>query len=203
MDPASPPDLSADVEYFRSIPWVARHISTSGWTPCPIRCLEVKPDTEDSLFSTTLQTPSTLANHLCLAKAPSIPLPPSILEKTSGNLPIPACKTFWELGDGLNGFPKIAHGGLLAALLDEQMGMLLTVNGEWGGKPTGQAINEMTVFMNVKYKAPVETPGVVMVVAECTKRDGRKTFVTTRLYQKDIECACAEGLFIEVPATRL
>jgi thioesterase superfamily protein 4 len=33
-----------------------------------------------------------------------------------------------ELGDGLNGFPKVAHGGFVATMLDEVMGVLITTN---------------------------------------------------------------------------
>jgi acyl-coenzyme A thioesterase PaaI-like protein len=125
--------------------------------------------------------------------------------KPTDNLSIPTCRTFWQLGSDLNGFPHIAHGGLLAALLDEQMGMLLTINSEFGAVGAGTTlITEMTVYMNVRYRAPVKTPGVVMAVAECTKKEGRKTFVrATVVDETGKECAIGEGMFIEVPETRL
>jgi acyl-coenzyme A thioesterase PaaI-like protein len=96
------------------------------------------------------------------------------------------------------------------------MGMLLTVNGEWGGGGGGGAagqgqgqgqgveISDMTVYMNVRYRRPVETPGVVLVEAVCTKREGRKTFVEAKvLGEGGVVFAEADALFVEVPSSRL
>lgn len=33
-----------------------------------------------------------------------------------------------DLGDGLNGHPKICHGGFVATMLDEVIGVLITLN---------------------------------------------------------------------------
>jgi thioesterase superfamily protein 4 len=33
-----------------------------------------------------------------------------------------------DLGDGLNGHPKILHGGFVATMLDEVCGVLITLN---------------------------------------------------------------------------
>jgi len=197
-------DLATNIAHFSSIPWCEKHIKADGWTAVPTRCREIKSSTEDSFLSTALQTPSTLARHATICKASSIPLPSSYT-KPADNLAIPACRTFWQLGSDLNGYPHIAHGGLLATLLDEQMGMLLTINSEYGAVGKGTSlITEMTVFMNVKYRAPVKTPGTVMAIAECTKKEGRKTFVRAAVVDETgKECVIGEGMFIEVPETRL
>lgn len=39
-------------------------------------------------------------------------------------------RTIAELGDGVNGHPRVAHGGFVATLLDEVMGVLITLNSD-------------------------------------------------------------------------
>ncbi|KAF2665953.1 hypothetical protein BT63DRAFT_427740 [Microthyrium microscopicum] len=210
--------IAPNIAHFSKIPWCATYLSNPAWTLVPTRCREPKESTEDSLFSTALQTPSTISHHLTLANVPSLPLKRDRVlewriasgskEAADMGLRIPATQTFWSLGADLNGFPNVAHGGLLAALLDEAMGLLLTVNGEFGGG-SGALINAVTVFMNVRYRAPVQTPGTVLVGARCTKKEGRKTFVSAQVVQwqeeqgKEVVCAECEGMYLEVKETRL
>jgi acyl-coenzyme A thioesterase THEM4 len=202
MDSSISESLLPNLEFFRSIPWCQKVISEEGWTAVPTRCRTPKSSTEDSLFAETLQTPDTIPQHLSLVLAPAIPLPESYTPSTA--LPIPAIRTLWCLGIGLNGFPGIAHGGLLSALLDEQMGMLLTVNSEYASARASPDITEMTVYMNVRYRAPVNTPGVILVDARVEKREGRKTWLrSTIIDAKGVECASAESLFVDVPASRM
>jgi hypothetical protein len=62
----------------------------------------------------------------------------------------------------------------------------------------------MTLYMNVRYKAPVRTPGVVMGTAEYMKKDGRKTWIRAAVLDEEgKECVIAEGMFIDVPTARL
>lgn len=55
-----------------------------------------------------------------------------------------------DLGDGLNGYPQIAHGGFVATLLDEVCGVLIVLNVEAQGqrqKELGQSETpSMTYF---------------------------------------------------------
>jgi acyl-coenzyme A thioesterase PaaI-like protein len=126
---ATDPTLRAEHAYFSALPSCAPHLSAHGWTALPTRCRTVKPDNEDSLLSTTLQTSTTLPHVLTLARCPSVPVvttpPPRGAPLTLG---IPAVKTLYALGAGLDGFPLVLHGGLVATLLDETMGILLTTN---------------------------------------------------------------------------
>lgn len=52
------------------------------------------------------------------------------LSTTSSFLfPIPSLQVLVALEHGVNAYPNLSHGGLIATLLDESMGMLLTLNG--------------------------------------------------------------------------
>lgn len=80
------------------------------------------------------------------------------------------------------------HGGMVATLLDEAMGSVA-------------GISTFTAFLNITYKKPVPTPGVMMCRARVTRREGRKFFM-----QGSIEdgmgtvYATAESLFVEIMA---
>lgn len=96
--------------------------------------------------------------------------------------------TLISVGDGVNGHQHIMHGGMVATLLDEAMGSVA-------------GISTFTAFLNITYKKPVPTPGVMMCRARVTRREGRKFFM-----QGSIEdgmgtvYATAESLFVEIMA---
>lgn len=56
------------------------------------------------------------------------------------------------------------HGGIIATIMDDVIGTLLTVNkDEQRGEPLSR--DTVTAYMNVKYMRPVATPQTVLVVA--------------------------------------
>ncbi|KAM0699626.1 hypothetical protein Q7P36_000629 [Cladosporium allicinum] len=106
-------------EPFLRIPWTAALLSAPNLiTRIPDSRLP-KPSNEDSFFATTLKTPSTLRSCITVYRRP-----------TSSDPYIPSVSTFITLGSALDGHPGILHGGAMASLLDEGMGILLTVNME-------------------------------------------------------------------------
>ena len=83
------------------------------------------------------------------------------------------------------------------------MAILLNANLEYAENGRPEDFSQLTVFMNVSYKAPVRTPCVVMVQAECTKVQGRKRFISVRLEDAQRLCASAEGMYISARSERL
>lgn len=73
----------------------------------------------------------------------------------------------------MNGGPNALHGGIIAALMDDVIGTLLTINKD------GEAINSSTVTatLNVRYLRKVVTPQTVVVVARCREVKDRKVFM--------------------------
>ncbi|KAF2861874.1 hypothetical protein K470DRAFT_214066 [Piedraia hortae CBS 480.64] len=139
-----------------------------------------KPTTEDSLYALTLNTPDTLNATISFYTPVS-----------NDELKTDQVSTLFCIGDGLNGHPNILHGGITATLIDEAMGILQAVN-----EPTGTSAG-MTAYLNVKYLAPVTTPGAVLVEAKYTKRSGRrKEWISARVIQNERVCAEGEALFI-------
>ncbi|KUJ13660.1 thioesterase superfamily protein, partial [Mollisia scopiformis] len=143
-----------DLPHFRSIPWCMSILSGPAFIITPTFSRQFKANTEDSLFATTFQTPSTISHCLSLH---SHPLPDSQW--------IPEVRSLMTLGLGMNGGPAMLHGGVIATLMDDVIGTLLTVNKNHStGDPL--SVNTVTAYMNVKYLRPIATPQTVLVIAK-------------------------------------
>jgi acyl-coenzyme A thioesterase PaaI-like protein len=92
---------------------------------------------------------------------------------------------------GACGHPNIAHGGLIATLFDEAMSlaMALHVHSKSAEKPSqeGQkaSYRNYTVQLNLRYKAPVIVPGVLVIRSWCVKSEGRKYWTLGAAVQHD------------------
>jgi thioesterase superfamily protein 4 len=186
-------DLRAGIEhvnYFKNIPWCRTIIENPTYQTSPTNSRLPKGSTEDSFFAETLQTDRTIRKCLTLNTAPNDTLDPPIREVI----------TFFELGNGVNGFPNICHGGFVATLLDEEMGILLSVNQEYLHREKGEGgdITSMTAYLNMKYLAPVTTPGIVLGRARVVKAEGRKIYIRGAIEDSEgKELTVAECLFIK------
>lgn len=91
-------------------------------------------------------------------------------------------------GHAYEGPPGHVHGGLVAAALDELLGATQALSGSPG----------MTAQLDVSYRAP--TPLHVPLRLEATLDDvvGRKIYTSGRVYNGDVLCAEATGLFISI-----
>lgn len=157
-----------DLTHFKSVPWCCALLSNSTYQITPTFSRQPKPSTEDSLIAISLSSPSTIKNCLSLYKPP---IPPSAF--------IEEVITLLTLGDGMNGGVNMLHGGIVATLMDDVMGTLLTVNKDHGGLPLTQST--VTASLTVKYLKGIRTPGTVAVVAKCRKREGRKFWLNAEI----------------------
>lgn len=128
------------------------------------------------------------------------------------------------LGNGMNGHADIMHGGIVASILDEAMGILQSSNHERDhltrvGKGLAQGelpphgIGTFTVELKIRYLKPVRTPGSLMVVARYVKRQGRKEWIHAEVKQyldhgedddgEEVVCATGEAIFVEPKASKL
>ena len=172
-----------------------------------------KPDTEDSLYAETLKTSRTICNLITIYEKPA----PS-------DDKIPESSLLVKVGDGMNGHSDILHGGIVATLLDEAMGMLQTVNYErdymavtHSGHPESELPpsggTTYTVQLNVRYLKPVRTPSVLKVTARMLKREGRKEWISAEIRQweegsaasddEGVICSTAEGMFVAAKRGKL
>jgi acyl-coenzyme A thioesterase PaaI-like protein len=153
-----------DLAHFENIPWCAQLLSSPNIIITPTNSREYKASTEDALFAETFKTDDTISACLSFYSRPA-----------PGLHRIEEIHTLLTLGYRLNGYPACAHGGIVATIIDEVMGMLLSVNKRLGLIATQG--DTMTAYLNVTYLKPVETPGTVLVSARFKEVMGRKHFL--------------------------
>jgi len=101
-------------------------------------------------------------------------------------------KVLMEVGSGVNGHTNIAHGGFVCTIIDEVMGI---ANVQQHGEPT------LTAYLNVTFKKPTPTPGILMIRCWITKAEGRKRFTFASLEDGSGNVfATAEALFLVIKA---
>jgi acyl-coenzyme A thioesterase PaaI-like protein len=98
-------------------------------------------------------------------------------------------KTRLLLPQHLNGYKNIAHGGVLAGLLDETMGWAATV---FSQKHPFYLTGELTV----KYLAPVPVGEEIEIVGRMMKDAGRIAYCDGALFYHGQECLRAKGKFL-------
>lgn len=129
-DPSGAPDAPthAAIARLSSTPWCAALLSDPAWEPAQTWSRVAKPHRDggaDSFFAETLATNRTIVN--CLTLRPK-DLNDGWIEGKEGEPAYREVRTIMELGDGLNGHPKICHGGFVATMLDEVTGVLIQFN---------------------------------------------------------------------------
>ncbi|KAF2244420.1 hypothetical protein BU26DRAFT_434962 [Trematosphaeria pertusa] len=188
----------AAIAHLSQTPWCAALIDSPEWTPTRTASRVPKPTTEDSFFAETLGTSRTIRS--CLTLRP-------VKEEEDGDMVFKEVRTIMELGDGLNGYPRMAHGGFVATMLDEVMGVLLTLNIEAknqrrlevGRMGPDEGMNCFTAYLNTSYKKPVPTPGVVLCTAKFDRRERNKIYIRTTIEDgQGTVYTVGEGMFIEV-----
>ena len=92
-------------------------------------------------------------------------------------------------GPGTEGPPGHAHGGSMASLLDEAMGLATF----YLGKPA------LARNIDVSFDKPLPIETTVRFEAWIEKTEGRKVFAQSQLFRSDGEVACrATGLFLQL-----
>ncbi len=96
-------------------------------------------------------------------------------------------------GAAYEGPPGCVHGGHVAAVFDELLGMAQSLGGNPG----------MTGTLSIRYRRPTRLHVELRLVGELVRIEGRKIFTQGRLYDGDVLTAEAEGLFISVDFSRI
>lgn len=146
------------------VPWCAELLKDQDLTAYIPPSRRLQPDGADRLYASTLNTKTTISEYVAIYAPPR-----------DTDAPITELKAILTLGSDLNGFPGVCHGGIVATILDEVMGELITVNLK---HRTIRRTSYMTAYLNTSYKGKVSTPGTVLVVARMSKLDGRKLFIS-------------------------
>ncbi|HSO97070.1 MAG TPA: PaaI family thioesterase [Acidimicrobiia bacterium] len=96
------------------------------------------------------------------------------------------------LGAAFEGPPGYVHGGWVALMFDEALGIANVTSGHPG----------MTARLTVRYRRPTPLRTPLRLEAWTRERDGRRISTTGTLHAGDQLCAEAEGLFVQIGAER-
>lgn len=110
-------------------------------------------------------------------------------------------RTLLSLNGGLNGYPRICHGGLVATVLDEVSSILVSECLRSQRLPP----ENVTADLRIQYMKPVLIPDKVVVKARITDvQKVKKYFVSAELVDStgDVR-AKADGLFIRTSFEKL
>ena len=178
--------IDADREYFENIPWCSKLLEDSKFIVTPTFSRQHKESTEDALFAETLNTKDTIRACLSLYMRPA-----------SEPSQINELRMLVSLGYGVNSYPSLCHGGIVGVIIDEAMGMLLTLNKNLKASPVRSST--VTAYLNVTYLRPVATPQTLLVIARLREIKGRKMYLDASIADGCKESlAKAEALWIEV-----
>ncbi|KAK5274513.1 hypothetical protein LTR99_004779 [Exophiala xenobiotica] len=149
---------TTDPGYFLSIPWCATLLSDPAYETVPSRIGRPTPDKRGEFFTRTLATSDTItacmyqtrqSQSASLSSSSSSPLQSqssvvpssavvgggndtseskSVSVRGTGTGKVEEVRCFLATRSGVNGFPGIAHGGFVAAVIDEVMGYLINAN---------------------------------------------------------------------------
>lgn len=92
------------------------------------------------------------------------------------------------LGRAFEGAPGRAHGGVVAALMDEVMGLMNVIHGAMA----------FTAQLDITYLAPTPIGTPIIARAWLARQDKRKQFVEATLHADDLMVASANALFISI-----
>lgn len=98
-----------------------------------------------------------------------------------------------ELGPAFEGAPNRAHGGIVAAIFDDVLGYLLTLNHEPG----------FTGELTVRYEAPTPIRQPLEFRARVTGRDGRKLYAEAKARADGEIVATARATFVTIDLERI
>jgi acyl-coenzyme A thioesterase PaaI-like protein len=96
------------------------------------------------------------------------------------------------LGAAFEGPPGYVHGGWVALMFDEALGIANVAGGNAG----------MTARLTVRYRRPTPLRTPLRLDAWTRAREGRRITTTGTLYAGDTLCAEAEALFVQIGAER-
>lgn len=163
----------------------------SPYQPVPFTPHYEKNDTSDTFFNQTLNTAGTIPHALALIRRDILELNPRLQERESDSAPPlePDFVLLVKIDTCLNGFQGTVHGGLLASLLDESLGCCVEALSSCldlvHQRHPGERTRLYTANLNISYRAPVTSPGVVTIRTWLKRREGRKWFLEGTLSGDD------------------
>jgi len=113
----------------------------------------------------------------------SNPIAPPINMWIDGDIARGTCQCNWAY----EGPPSSVHGGMIAAIFDQFLGMTQVLGGQPG----------MTGYLHVNYHKPTPLNTNLTLEGRLAKVEGRKTITSGEMYANGVKTASCEGLFVQ------
>lgn len=196
------PVYQEDVDFFSSLPLAKPYInSSSAYQPIPFITRYDKENTSDTFFSRVINTRDTIPRLLALMHRTALQQSNNRSEPKSQQAQgpdLPYFVTFVHLGSNVNGYQDTVHGGILASLFDETLGLCAETYRQFASRDRTRLY---TASLTVSYRSPVTTPGVFLIKTWVQQIEGRKWFLEAQLLDTDgVLKAEAKSLYIGVRA---
>ncbi|KAK9419184.1 putative HotDog domain-containing protein [Seiridium unicorne] len=176
--------ISRSLSHFLAIPWCAKRLKDTHNQV--IHPPGRTPDNrgEEELWSTTFNTLETFPAFIAFYRKPI---------KNSER--VNEVSAFVSTNHGVQGFPGMMHGGIVATLLDGTAGLVPGVNQQRG---LFSLTRFVTAFLNTTYMRPVPVPSTLLLTARLVKHEGRKLLVEATIENdQGTVVSKAEVLFVE------
>ncbi|KAK7943683.1 uncharacterized protein PG986_012796 [Apiospora aurea] len=198
-----------ELEYFRSVPWCAKHLDRDNLRVLPI----IRPSPgaasaeggttpgSDQFFLKTLHTPETIAHLLATVEVPA--------GDPAHKQPIDEVNLFLAIGAGVMGFKGMAHGAFLAGIFD--FATIIKLGTEGAGAAVMKPPPVVTSSLNIRYRAPLRVDpeaGRLSHMRVVVRTKSRQEKPAKRLvFEAVMDCeglvvATAEAVYVE-PRPRL
>ncbi|KAL0938343.1 thioesterase family protein [Colletotrichum truncatum] len=185
--------LPQSVSELTALPWCHTLLSA----PNTITFIPPARDPEnanphDRFFGRTINSSSGIPACICFYK------------EAPGRSVINEVSVLFALSQGVDGYPHIAHGGLVAVLIDEVLGILIQRNMNTDRDSPVFSMNTVTASMNIKYLKPVATPDVVLGVGRIKEIKGKRLLLSAVIKDASgTELATCESLWIAIPRQKI
>ncbi|EIT74777.1 hypothetical protein Ao3042_08619 [Aspergillus oryzae 3.042] len=179
------PVSQEDVDFFAQVPFARPYLDNSSpYHPVPFVTRYDKGDLSNKFFSNAINTNDTIPRILALMRKEYF-LPSLLTVKKESDQPEgleePHFVAFCQLESGVNRYINITHGGVLAALLDETLGLC--------AEP----------YLEVDYRSPVPTPSMIVIKTWVKRTEGRKWFLEAHVLDHEGSMtATARSLYIRL-----
>ncbi|KAI9158182.1 Verlamelin biosynthesis protein B [Paramyrothecium foliicola] len=170
--PDTRPGLHSDsVAHFASVPWCAALLQAPGAVVFTPSCRNPEGQTDSQALGTTLATERTVPHML------SCFVPADAVHVRDPARPITRVQTFFTARDGISGYPGVVQGGMVMAIMDEALGVLMEINMGLGKEGAAFQTNCVTASMDIKFLKPVPTSDIC-ATAWIESIEGRKVKIS-------------------------
>lgn len=182
------PVSQADIDFFAKLPFVYPYMGISSrYQSVPFVTRYNKGDLSDKFFNKTINSYDTVPRVLAFMRKSTPRQDPVTGNEGKDNDALQDPEeahfvVFCQLESGVNGYIDTAHGGLLAALLDETLGLCAE---SYRVFASDERQPLLTAKLEVTYRAPVPTPNVVVIKSWVRRKDGRKWFLEAQILDQN------------------